>query len=196
MTSFIVVLDVAICQAWNIALKYLSEGADVMLKRIKDLWMFPLYWNRLISVVRQQLSRGKNRPDFFTMSDDPDTLRCVSAYQFDCDMTVQQMLRTLNEVGPWHWENRDTVWYKDDLSTVVSNRAIVRIYDEGSKYNLSYFFKSCGDQAKKEWNEINELLLKKIFPSLEAKSIERTTPHDPPAGWWRASASDGAHNNN
>ena len=166
-----------------------------MLKRIKDLWMFPWQWSRLFDLVRKQLSGGNNRQDLYTLSDDPDTLRCVSAYQFDCDLSVQQMLTTLNEAGPWHWEDRDTVWYKDDLSTVVSNRAIVRIYDEGSRYNLSYFFKSCGDQAKQEWDEINGLLLKEILPTLEAKNVERATPHDPPAGWWRAPASDGADKN-
>jgi len=106
-------------------------------------------------------------------------------------MTCQQMQGTLNEAGPWRWVDRDSAWYKDDLSAVVSDSAIVRIYDEGSAYNLSFFFKSCGNQANREWAEIDGLLQKKILPLLEARNIKSATPHDPPAGWWRAPASDG-----
>jgi len=98
------------------------------------------------------------------------------------------MSATLNAAGPWRWEERDTVWYKDELSATVSDHAIVRIYDEGAVWNLSFFFKSRGDRVREEWERIHQIILEQVFPALEATGVRKDKPNDPPAGWWRAPA--------
>ena len=38
-------------------------------------------------------------------------------YTFDSDLSLEQMLATLNAGGPWSWAMRDSSWYGDYLRT-------------------------------------------------------------------------------
>lgn len=127
---------------------------------------------------------------FYTTPDDPESCRRIVAYRFACGMSSAQMIAALNTAGPWRWEDRDTVWYKDELSATVSDHAIVRIYNEGAAYNLSFFFKSHGAGVKKEWQEIHQIILEQVFPALDATDVQSDSPNDPPAGWWRVPAKE------
>jgi hypothetical protein len=143
----------------------------------------------LSAIVRRVLHFFSTSP-FFTTSDDPDSARRIVAYQFACDLSASQMSAALNAAGPWRWEARDTVWYKDELSATVSDHAIVRIYNEGATCNLSFFFKSRGDRVQQEWEQIHRIIQETVFPALSATRVRLDSPNDPPAGWWRTPAKD------
>lgn len=98
------------------------------------------------------------------------------------------MCGALNSAGPWRWQARDSVWYKDELSATVSDNAIVRIYDQGTIWNLSFFFKSRGDRVQEERERIHQTILEQVFPALRATGVRKDEPYDPPAGWWRTPA--------
>ncbi len=141
-------------------------------------------------VILNRVLRLGFRGSFYSTIDDPDSVRRIEAYRFKSELNPSQMQSVLNEAGPWRWVDRDTAWYKDDISSTVSDHAIVRIYNEGNHYNLSFFFKSVAAEAKKEWNEIHQIIQNQIFPAIQASDIGYDSPNDPPAGWWRAPTRD------
>jgi hypothetical protein len=52
----------------------------------------------------------------------------ASAYEFNCDMSVDEMLQVLNKKGPWKWAIRDSHWYGDYLNCRPEEGVRVRIH--------------------------------------------------------------------
>jgi hypothetical protein len=52
----------------------------------------------------------------------------ASAYEFDCDMSLEEMLKVLNQKGSWEWTMRDSHWYGDYLNCRPEAGVRVRIH--------------------------------------------------------------------
>ena len=52
----------------------------------------------------------------------------ASAYEFNCDMAMEEMLKVLNKKGPWKWTMRDSHWYGDYLICRPEEDVHVRIH--------------------------------------------------------------------
>ena len=68
------------------------------------------------------------------------------AYQFECDKSILVVLDTLNQVGPWHWLERDKEAFGTYLSATPFTGVRVRIYSDpqspgenGPKYFADFF---------------------------------------------------------
>lgn len=52
----------------------------------------------------------------------------ASAYEFDCDMSMEEMLTVLNNKGSWQWTIRDSYWYGDYLNCRPQEGVRIRIH--------------------------------------------------------------------
>ena len=53
----------------------------------------------------------------------------ASAYEFNCELSIEEMLKVLNEKGPWKWTMRDSHWYGEYLNCRPEEDVRVRIHD-------------------------------------------------------------------
>ena len=51
-------------------------------------------------------------------------LNSVWAYDFDCDLSLDGMLRSFNAAGPWQWQLRDSAFYGDYLAAWTTDVSI------------------------------------------------------------------------
>jgi hypothetical protein len=58
----------------------------------------------------------------------------ASAYEFNCDMSMEEMLKVLNERGSWKWTMRDSYWYGDYLNCRPEEDVRVRIHHPAEFY--------------------------------------------------------------
>lgn len=49
------------------------------------------------------------------------------SHYFRCDQSLESMLTTFNQAGPWQWQLRDSAWYGDYLNTRPAEGVRVRI---------------------------------------------------------------------
>jgi hypothetical protein len=56
------------------------------------------------------------------------------AYEFNCDLSLEDMLRVLNEKGSWKWTLRDSYWYGDYLNCRPQEDVRVRIHHPAEFY--------------------------------------------------------------
>ena len=56
-------------------------------------------------------------------------LKAYWAYDFTCDRSIESMLALFNEAGPWQWELRDSAWYGEYLSALVTSGVRVRVHE-------------------------------------------------------------------
>jgi hypothetical protein len=56
------------------------------------------------------------------------------AYEFNCDMCMEEMLKVLNEKGPWKWTMHDSHWYGDYLNCRPKENVRVRIHHPAEFY--------------------------------------------------------------
>jgi hypothetical protein len=52
----------------------------------------------------------------------------ASAYEFTCDMSLEEMFKVLNEKGSWQWTMHDSHWYGDYLNCRPEEGIRVRIH--------------------------------------------------------------------
>jgi len=50
------------------------------------------------------------------------------AYEFDCNISMEDMLEVLNKKGPWKWAVHDSHWYGDYLNCRPDEDVRVRIH--------------------------------------------------------------------
>jgi hypothetical protein len=50
------------------------------------------------------------------------------AYEFNCELSLEEMLKVLNEKGSWKWTMRDSYWYGDYLNCRPEEDVRVRIH--------------------------------------------------------------------
>lgn len=50
------------------------------------------------------------------------------AYEFDSDMSMEEMLKVLNNKGSWKWTMHDSYWYGDYLNCRPQEDVRVRIH--------------------------------------------------------------------
>jgi hypothetical protein len=50
------------------------------------------------------------------------------AYEFSCELSLEEMLKVLNENGSWKWTIRDSYWYGDYLNCRPQEDVRVRIH--------------------------------------------------------------------
>jgi hypothetical protein len=58
----------------------------------------------------------------------------ASAYEFNCDMSMEEMLKVLNKKGSWKWTMRDSYWYGDYLNCRPEEDVRVRIHQPAEFY--------------------------------------------------------------
>ena len=58
----------------------------------------------------------------------------ASAYAFNCDMSMEEMLEVLNKKGSWKWTMRDSYWYGDYLNCRPEEDVRVRIHQPAEFY--------------------------------------------------------------
>lgn len=52
----------------------------------------------------------------------------AAAYEFNCELSLEEMLKVLNKKGPWKWTMRDSHWYGDYLNCRPEEGVRVRIH--------------------------------------------------------------------
>jgi hypothetical protein len=57
------------------------------------------------------------------------------AYDFECDMTMAEIISALNESGPWQWVWRDKDAFGPYISSVPREGVSARIYDLDGYYS-------------------------------------------------------------
>ena len=50
------------------------------------------------------------------------------AYEFTCELSMEEMLEILNKKGPWKWTMHDSHWYGDYLNCRPEEDVRVRIH--------------------------------------------------------------------
>jgi len=50
------------------------------------------------------------------------------AYEFNCEMSMEQMLEVWNQNGPWKWTTHESYWYGEYLISRPENGVRVRIH--------------------------------------------------------------------
>jgi hypothetical protein len=58
----------------------------------------------------------------------------ASAYEFNCDMSMEEMLKVLNTKGAWKWTMRDSYWYGRYLNCRPEEDVRVRIHHPAEFY--------------------------------------------------------------
>ena len=109
------------------------------------------------------------------------------AYQFECDLSLPDLLDKLNAEGTREWIMRDSHWYGDYISSIEyreyegdeeEEEEKLKIYEEEDNYAVTIFFCSNQSDAEMKWNRLHNYVMNKLFPVINAKKIEPTEYFD------------------
>jgi hypothetical protein len=110
----------------------------------------------------------------------------VATYEFECDDDIFGIKASLNRAGPWEWRANDGDFLGTYLSTHVrvspesgeKRWTRLRIAEEGSSFKIQVDF--CRDLPDNilTYEQINEIALKKLLPTIRARNIRKTESID------------------
>ncbi len=104
------------------------------------------------------------------------------SYEFDSDMTLEQMFASLNAEGSWQWGMGDSYWYGDYLRSGQPGATQVRIIEHGGgagyvgpipavpRYLIGIRWFT-GDTNESSLAELDQLIREKILPLLNARDV-------------------------
>jgi hypothetical protein len=56
------------------------------------------------------------------------------AYEFNCELTPDQIAAKFNDAGPWTWSRRESEWYGDYLICRPAGHMRLRIHDRSEHF--------------------------------------------------------------
>jgi hypothetical protein len=122
-------------------------------------------------------------------------LKAYWAYAFSCDKSMKTILTACNEAGPWQWEERESAWYSDYLSTRPVEGVRVRIHefpqsnevggvfvgpgsDEGVHYDKGYTGLLEIREESAATKEDVDKVFRDLMSKINAENIKEIEPYD------------------
>ena len=97
------------------------------------------------------------------------------AYDFECDKTIEEIILTLNEAGPWRWIWRDKDALGPYISSVPLEGVRARIYyAEGPTYTADF---KLGVACSAERSTLDDVL-GDLLGKLNARNVSECEGYD------------------
>jgi hypothetical protein len=96
------------------------------------------------------------------------------AYKFIVDLKLLELLDRLNQIGPWHWMERDSEYYDYISCLGCPTGARLKIFREKDGYVLNLRYKNDVPDAPTVWDGLQRQFLDQILPSLGARDVQLT----------------------
>jgi hypothetical protein len=103
------------------------------------------------------------------------------AYAFTSPLSLGDVHKKLNELGPWRWIERDNDRFGEYLSTRVldtPDHGMIKVFVEGDRYAINVFLESEDPAAEARFASIKDTVFKVLLPGLGAASITRTEMYE------------------
>jgi len=105
-------------------------------------------------------------------------MNALFAYSFKSELSLQQLLARLNEVGPWRWVE----WYNENWGDYVRtsglNAGIIKIYVEPDRYVAETKFESDAPDAAAALEALRTTLFERVLPAINARDLTPTETYD------------------
>ena len=103
------------------------------------------------------------------------------AYAFTSPLSLADVHKKLNELGPWRWIERDNDRFGEYLSTRVLDApddGMIKVFVEGDRYAINVFLESEDPAAQTRFAGIKDTVFKNLLPGLEAVNVTRTEMYE------------------
>jgi hypothetical protein len=112
----------------------------------------------------------------------PPHVRLPKAYAFRTDdPTIAALRRRLNELGPWHWIERDSHWYGDYASTMPSpHKVMLKIFEEPDGFVIQFGDRYGGvaNAELEDYQALRHTIFSRFLPSIGARDIRPDEGYD------------------
>ena len=110
------------------------------------------------------------------------------AYEFQCDMTLSQMLELLRAETPWDWRKRESDIWDDYLAAGDDTGFVIKIFQKLEPYGMPkpedrdrfhFEMKFLNTKASLlSGRHVRDVLHKRLVPLLGARDIQSTSAYD------------------
>jgi hypothetical protein len=107
--------------------------------------------------------------------------RDIYAYAFKSDLSIPDMLKRLNEVGPWQWIDRDSDRYGEYIAAravEAPHHGTAKILFDDDRYVINVALRSEEPDPQPAFDGVRKLVLDKVLPALGASDITETDDYD------------------
>ena len=103
------------------------------------------------------------------------------AYSFRADLSLEQLLARLNEIGPWAWHERDNDSWGPYLHAGLNSearRANIKVLHHEKGYAVVVHYHWDDPRAPAAYEATRKTLFEHILPSLGARDIAETEDYE------------------
>jgi hypothetical protein len=98
------------------------------------------------------------------------------AYKFECEASIEEMLRVFNELGPWTWQVRDSSWYGDYVNSRPTDDLRVRIHRPPDEETHSGLLELETDDPNEK--QVIDDIFRGLLAQIGARDITEIEPYD------------------